>query len=385
MPFVFFILFLLWVVVQALFISPETAWAIKEILGQWGNGILSLAIGATLAISSEKSAILSKKNIFSVLFWTLVVHIFYIDLSAIVISVKTGRVPLILAGLTGGHEKISYLSIYLFVVLAADIFFRAVYKKKLIEVGNFILICVMVLTLSSIYFEAARNGTIVVVLVSAVIVTLLFREKKLFVILVVIAVISFLTYIAIKTDQRWKTVSETGALALDSQGSKAWRDSREYPFPKLQDGKPLDNSTYQRLAWLKEGVVLAVENPLGIGFGRSAFGHAIKRKYGGTDGAHSHSGILDLAIGTGIPGLLLWAGFMVSLMVMSFRQFNKYKSCSAFLFFFIVLSFSLRTVVDSIIRDHMLQQFMFLVGLLYIFTISEKNETGGKSCSKAYY
>ena len=83
----------------------------------------------------------------------------------------------------------------------------------------------------------------------------------------------------------------------------------------------MDASAYMRIAWFKEALVFIGEHPLGIGYGRNAFGHGIKIKYGKRVG-HSHSGILDLTIGTGIPGALLWLGFLLSLVYLAFRRFN---------------------------------------------------------------
>src|SRR5208283_2642454 len=158
--------------------------------------------------------------------------------------------------------------------------------------------------------------------------------------------------------------------------NKAWLNPNKYPYPKLKSGETVHGSNYERIAWIKEGVILVMENPLGVGFGRNAFGHAIKRKYPAEDvtAAHSHSGIVDLAVGTGVPGLLLWVLFIGCLMRGSIRKFRDQESYYGLLLFFITADFTMRSLVDSVLRDHMLQMFMFFAGLLYVLMLSEKEE-----------
>ena len=128
----------------------------------------------------------------------------------------------------------------------------------------------------------------------------------------------------------------------------------------------------------KEGFILITENPFGIGYGRNAFGHGLKAKYG-EGGGHSHSGIIDLGIGTGFIGMGLWVVFLASLMYYGFRSFKKDESYFGMILLFIVSGFFFRMIVDSVIRDHMLEQFMFLVGLLLALSIKEINEKNSTS------
>ena len=115
--------------------------------------------------------------------------------------------------------------------------------------------------------------------------------------------------------------------------------------------------------------MLVRQHPLGIGFGRSAFGHGLKAKYGEGSG-HSHSGLLDLAIGVGVPGALLWLGLIVILMRLTWKQYRATHSYVALLLLLVLTDYGARMVLDSIIRDHMLQQFMFLTGLAAVMMLA---------------
>jgi len=381
LPFVLYMLFTLWIVLQALFISAETAWALKEITGQWGNGFIALCIGLSVGISMGKSGVL-RSNVLQILLLALVVHVLYIDFDQIIKFIKAGQFPQRLSarGLTEGLDKINYLSSYLLLILGTEVFCRAAYKRRMLAIGNIALASLILATFLSFYFEETRNGTIVMVVLLAVIVGLLLKEAKFSMrkpvaVLLVLAVIASFVYISVKADQRWKTFEETVPVALDTEHNRAWIDPSKYPLPRLPSGDPVEVSAFLRIAWLKEGIILAMEHPLGVGFGRNAFGHGIKNKYNEESGvAHSHNGILDLTIGTGFPGISLWCGFLVSLMFASARQFRINGSSAALLLFLVVANFALRMAADSIMRDHMLQQFMFLVGLLYMFMPGEQIE-----------
>ena len=46
--------------------------------------------------------------------------------------------------------------------------------------------------------------------------------------------------------------------------------------------------------------------------------------------------------------------------------------------FFLISGYFFRSLVDSNIRDHMLEQFMFLYGAFYLLTIQQMRETTEK-------
>ncbi|MGD0283134.1 MAG: O-antigen ligase family protein, partial [Dissulfurispiraceae bacterium] len=236
------------------------------------------------------------------------------------------------------------------------------------------------------YLEAVRNGTVSAVLLLFAFILLYFLKsdrsiKKVALISSVIMLLFLYGYASSVSPHstqghRWKTFLETLPLALDTQNNKAWLNPKKYPYPKMKNGETVIDSNYERIAWIKEGVVWTWENPLGAGFGRNAFAHAMKRKYADEDviAAHSHSGVVDLAIGTGVPGLLLWLLFIGYLMLHAIKKFRSRESYYGLLLFFITADFFMRSLVDSILRDHMLQMFLFIAALLYVLMLSEKEE-----------
>ena len=89
---------------------------------------------------------------------------------------------------------------------------------------------------------------------------------------------------------------------------------------------------------------------------------------------HSHSGVLDLALGVGIPGLLLWSLFIYTASSNSFRKFKESFSYFSLLSLFFIMGFYGRSIVDSNMRDHMFLQFMLLLGISLICMFNVKKD-----------
>jgi len=241
----------------------------------------------------------------------------------------------------------------------------------------------LAVALASVFIERMRNGIIVLALLllaTGLLSLFALRPRLRKTALVTATVALFLIAIgglgvatAIKPiASNFKDLVASVSIAWDTERYTAWRDDKQAP-PVLPSGETIDTSVYQRIAWFKQGLLIAREHPLGVGFGRNAFGHGLKAKYG-EGGGHSHSGLLDLAIGTGVPGIILWLGFLASLGYLAWKQYRHTRSFAALLLLLLLLDFGARMFLDSIIRDHMLQQFMFLVGLAAVMMVAEGPE-----------
>jgi O-antigen ligase len=119
-----------------------------------------------------------------------------------------------------------------------------------------------------------------------------------------------------------------------------------------------------RAALAQQAVQAIVEHPLGLGFGRDGFGRAVELKYGDKGLVSSHSGWLDFALGTGLPGLallLLTAGLAIR---GGWRQFRQHEDAAGLMFSFLVGSYLLRCLLDGHLSGWRLGLFAFLCGVL---------------------
>lgn len=373
-PFGLYLALSVWIIFVALAISDETFWALGEIKGQWLKATIALVAGGLLgaAIRNDDSTLRLTLTIIGI---ALLLHVLYVAYQALSVWPQLKIMPTRAAGLTGGSDKSSYLTNMLLYLLLAEIFIRSVFHRRFLPMGNIPLTAITVIALFAVYVEAMRNGIAELAIVLGVAVILVMREsdrmRRLIVVgitlaLVIVALV--LGYLNVRKDERWQTFLETVPIALDIE-NKAWIDEA-LPQPKLANGQTVDWSNYMRIARMRAGLSLMADYPLGVGFGRNAFGHAVEKKYGMRT-SHSHSGIIDLGAGIGVPGVMLWLVFLGVLLRLGFRGMCESHSFPALALLFLTAGYSFRMLVDSTIRDHMLQMFLFLAAFLAVIVAGQ--------------
>ena len=371
----------IWIYFVAFFISDETSWTLREIKSQWLAPLVYFITFAMLGVYAtlEKENFL--KNVYSFIFLMLFVHVLYVDLYGLHYYVENQVFKLKIMGLTEGADKSNYLTNILLSFIMAEIIYRFRTQKYFLNVNNFSLLIVFILIVLSSIFEGMRNGAIAIVFlgVTSAVFSLYgnnhFSKKiKIMIALVMIVGVTIPTVYNIKNDAKWTTLIQTIPIAMDTKNNRTWID-RDVPYPNFSDGTLVGGSNYLRIAWFYEGSKIIMEHPMGVGYGRNAFGHAIQKKYDlEKQIGHSHSGLIDLSIGIGVIGVLLWLAFGIYLLYLSSRYFFLYHSYFAIIVFFNVSGFFSRFVVDSNMRDHMFQTFFAILGLSIIFMLKEKKE-----------
>ncbi|MDO8705754.1 MAG: O-antigen ligase family protein [Sulfuricaulis sp.] len=378
LPAMVLLAFTVWAYVVAIFVSPETAWSLDEIHSQWMRALVALATGILVALAMNRNPILIPWALV-VVFVALMVHIVYVDLEAVKYWLERPGGKFRFGGLTSGPDKINYLSNMLFCFLLAELYYRATCQKRMLLFPSSVLAVIFLLAVVSEFGELTRNGIVTLALVLLVLGSLyLFgRSSGVKISKAFVGVITMFLVVLVgaglvasaKLSSTPRNLMDTVTLAWDTERNMFWQDTGKYDVPRLPNGEFVDVSTYLRVAWFKEGLKLVHEHPLGIGYGRSAFGHAIEAKYGRNIG-HSHSGLLDIAIGIGIPGAVLWIVFFATLMSLAWRRLRAAPNYAAVLLLLVLVDYGVRGLLDSVLRDHMLQQFMFLAGLLAVMTVT---------------
>lgn len=368
-----------WFYFVAFFLSPEPDWSIKEINGQWlmalGYGIL----GIFLSLATNKNEFLTPQKVVNVIFFVTMIHVLYVDLYAIKYYVTHGGVlPTRFEGLGQGPTNSNHMSIFALCILLTEMIYRFLYKGKILILDRFLLSFSVMLVLVSLVVEAMRFGYILTFVLVVTCLILLYRRVMLQRIVnpwklhlltgSVMVVMLGIGMIAFNQSRHWSTMIETIPLALDTENQKAWMDWERYGPPTLSDGTEVSHSNYVRLAWFKKGLEIMVEYPMGVGYGRGAFPVGLAQLHPDLEwgkGGMSESGIIDLGVGAGFLGVILWMVFVFGLMMAGYTRFSRCRSFFGLLLFFTVLAFAIRMVMDSIIRDHMLEQFIFYSALFY--------------------
>lgn len=211
-----------------------------------------------------------------------------------------------------------------------------------------------------------RNGTLVALVLMAAAALLYLRSHEgigIKALLLVLAVPLLVAAGSLLGDARWAGFAESYRVGWTSD-SRYWLTNDPAERPATPSGAPLEESAYMRAAWAHQAAVAIGEHPLGLGFGRDAFGRAVALKYGRTGMVSSHSGWLDFAVGAGIPGLallLLTGAFAIR---SGWRQFRAQDDGAALMFGFLIGGYLLRCLLDGHLSGWRLGLFAFLCGVL---------------------
>jgi hypothetical protein len=207
----------------------------------------------------------------------------------------------------------------------------------------------------------ARNGTVVTAILLMVAVVFVARlAPRLLALLLAVAV---LAGSSLMLDKRWSGMTESLAVGWNSASpyGRTW-DAADRP-PTLSE-MPLEESAYARAAWARQAMDAIAEHPMGLGFGRDAFGRVVETKYNFKGMVSSHSGWLDFALAVGVPGialLLLTSGLAIR---GGWLQFRRHDDPAGLMFAFLVGGYLLRCLLDGHMSGWRLGLFAFICGVL---------------------
>ena len=382
-------------------VEPALSW--KEFWGQWTLPALCGVMGALVASQAQRLGNVGRTYLIGTIFYTFFGLVVLHDVLDAIYWAATGQMPfrqapvLYLPQLPSllAHEqsfwsafdgrfgeKFSFVNNTFAALLFAEMIQRLMLRTRSIPVSNLGLGIGFVALLLCSYWLSFRNGNIgllAMITMAGIMVLVRLRTRIPLVktmgaiflgaVLLVVAASAFW-----KSDPRWARFSETLPVAWDTEHHQAWISTKLESYPLLSDGAPVDPSAYERIAWIKEGSKLALEHPLGTGLNRNAFFDGIDRKFslgGAVRGGHAHSGIVDFTIANGFPGIALWIAFLASLAWIGWKAFRDGQVSVGLILMFLVSGFFSRSIVDSNLRDHVLQQFLFMVGLFAIMAQSK--------------
>jgi len=285
--------------------------------------------------------------------------------------------------LIGSRDLGSYLSTALVAVLLADLVAQAAGRSRLLGGPVWLRIAALALGVLLTVATVTRNALPILFLLGLVAAACFIatrpantRHRAILGVLVAAALTAAVVAVAVRNDPRWARLSTSVAIGLDIAHQKAWLAQETIELPKDAKGDPVDDSAYMRTAWMKGLITEIGRHPLGVGYDRNAFGMALRKDYGDwvTTG-HGHAGMLDFTLGVGIPGGLMLLAFMGSLVLAGARAWHTRRDAAGLALVLFVLAYGSRAFIDGIVRDHMLEQFMFCAGLLLALAHSQSTDT----------
>lgn len=368
MAFVVYAVFLAWCLVVALFVSQDARSSLNELRAEWLPTTLCLLMGYGLALRFGAEVTVR------VVFWALMAHAVLHLGSALGVFIASGSAGLRdFAGISDHRANVTYTSTIALAMLLADIAAAPGRAASPFGLKRGAQLALFVLLLASTLVSATRNGLIVFLLVTlagGAFIAMSYRgtaSRRWWAIAA--ACLAFTVAgaaIGIKADARWSGFLATVPVAWDTEGHRNWLKG-ELNYTDLPDtalGKPVEPSAYYRIAYLKEGVKLLVEHPWGTQIGRDAFNRLIHAKYGTAGMSHAHNGLIDLGLSVGFPGMALWLAFLFLLAGWGLRGWSRERDPVGLALFLAVLGFGTRMLLDSTLRDHVIEEFALIAALL---------------------
>jgi O-antigen ligase len=273
--------------------------------------------------------------------------------------------------------------------LATEAALRLVIGRRWLPMTNAILAGMVAICVFAELGLRTRNATIVlgtvVLLLAIALMVYLVRSgssrRFVQILMVGLSIATLFGVVSYHSDSRWPVFAETVPVALETEKYQAWRDEHTYPPPTLSNGQIVDMSSYLRIAWFKIGLELMLKEPIGQGYSKSNFHQLVERYYGPAEStSQAHSGLINFGLAYGIPGLLIWLALMGALVWHGGRVFYRERRMAGLFLMVFVVSFTLRSLIDDILRDHMREMFFFFTGLLVALTrCGESSERADKS------
>lgn len=363
---------IVWMLIVAMVISDDTPASLRDLRGEWIPATLCLAVGlgAGLVLSSAPAG--SGNFAVRAVFWGLVLHaVLQLGTAAWLLG-RDGALPDHFSGISDHRANVTYTNTLALAMLIADGIAAAFQKVRFLNLSRAALLIIYGTLFLSTFASASRSGVVVFVLLTIMGGGILLfsnqqrRRPAHFGLMVVGGLLVMLlgVFLGIKSDPRWQRIVATVPVAWAIDSTDFWVNPYVPGGPKAVDGGELEISVYHRVALARVASRYFMEHPLGTDATREAFKNLVTGKYPNAVLGHSHNGYLDFGLATGFPGLVLWAAFLSALAWYGLKRYQETGSPYAMALLLVVIGYSVRGVLDSIFREHMLEEFMLCVGLL---------------------
>lgn len=183
-------------------------------------------------------------------------------------------------------------------------------------------LCIPLLVIVSILFifgiQNTKNGIAYSAILIGLFLVLGFKKitlvkfwHKLFLLILVAMLGLTALNSTLQKNNSWETLIADARTGFQIDQFPQWRYAGEHSYPDNEYGQMVSGTNYLRAAWLKAGLQLATQNPLGYGLVEDSFKELVKARWidASPNLSHSHSGWLDLILGIGFPGVfcIFWA------------------------------------------------------------------------------
>lgn len=387
------ILFVCYLFIQLLFFSTELKSGLSGFKSEWMHYILfSIAgAGAGLILSKQKNdnTLLYLGIAFAV---PVLIHL---GLSVIK-GIEIGAIPWHYWGINEIHGDLAYTALQASVLLS--VYFLCLAKTRLQHASSLMLLLACI---ASTLIAQSRGGIIFVIFSIAFTVFGFFFIKRrlksiglkeILVLVSALICIGFLVKLGISADpSRWGGTISRALVGFHGDPNSVYcngigslRNSLQnegiHITPEIEAGiKSVEDGDGARVMAARSGLLMALQNPMGINGSKQAYQIAITEFCGKPPAifiSHTHNAWIDTSLAIGIPGALLLLLVMINYGVHGYRLSNRHDQLNPFALALFVSAFTwiLRGSLDSTLRDQILELQAFVFPLLLALAIHYRKE-----------
>lgn len=173
--------------------------------------------------------------------------------------------------------------------------------------------------------------------------------------------LGFLAFQHAKNNPAWNNLIGDVVVSAQINKHQNWRNSEKFGMPLRDDGVPVSNTIYGRVAWATVGLSLIANQPLGTGITRSFVNQVQILEPGFNEIAYTHSGWVDLGLSFGIPGLLIIPAALLIAMMRAVSGLSGYHKATIIT---LSLSILILYMVGEYAFQHGIEILFYFCGLL---------------------
>jgi hypothetical protein len=161
----------------------------------------------------------------------------------------------------------------------------------------------------------------------------------------------------------WIGLVEDVAIAYEIEKYPNWQNPRILGHPNSSSGRPVNESTYERISWALAGMTIFVpENPWGVGVLGRPFGFLLNAKYSDSGDyiTSTHSAWIDITLAFGFPGLIFTLGSLLTAFSLSFTSCGQLNYLPKILSFGIIFLYA----IGETSSQHSIEILAFIISLL---------------------
>ena len=190
-------------------------------------------------------------------------------------------------------------------------------------------------TLFLFYVQNIKNGMAYAMLCMTLFAILLFIGshsgkwwRKGLMVFSVTAILGVALYPHIQKNETWRTLIADTKIAFQLDKFQQWKYAGAQGYPNNEFGTMVSITNYERAAWFKVGVKLALQTPLGYGLVEDSFKKMAKSNWPEVSPnlSHSHSGWLDVILAVGFPGFFCILSSLIGVILLSRSALEPWRA-----------------------------------------------------------